>query len=273
MSLISDFKPLPLEELRRECAYMKAEGWRFVQMLAAVSDTEGNDLYYSFMKENELRNYVIAGVAKEQEVPSISDLFLASFVFENEARELFGVNMGPIAIDFAGAMYAPAESEPMTFMSPEQKEALDKQRKVNAAMAAKAAKEVSASDENPQQSVQASASAAGKGLTAAQRELIKQKIAELSPEKAAKLQAVLDREAQGSQELSVASEAEGNVPNAVLSAEPVVAAKIDVVVDAASEEAEPIDEMLSDERLDKMLSLMDEDRAKIVLDALRDERA
>lgn len=283
MHFSCDFKPLLLEELRRECAYLKAEAWRFVQMLAAVSDDEGNDLYYSFMKDGELRNYVISGVPKSQEVPSISDLFLASFVFENEARELFGVNMGPIAIDFSGALYAPAVDDPMTFMNPEQKEAIDKLRKANAAKAAKEAANAQQEKQCAQESSQSATEAvkpisqAKKGLSEEQCERIRQKMAELPAAKAAKLQAVLDREASEAkvrdEEQNTAAKVEGDTTNAVVGDAPVVVSKDEVVVDVAREESEPVADRLSDESLDKLLSLMEEDRAKIVLDALRNERA
>lgn len=279
MPFSCDFQPLALEELRRECAYLKAESWRFVQMLAAVSEVEGNDLYYSFMKDGVLRNYQISSVPKSQEVPSISDLFLASFVFENEARELFGVNMGPIAIDFSGALYAPAVDEPMTFMSPEQKEALDKLRKVNAAKAAKTETGSAGQQAGTKESAEVATTAPTpkRGLTEQQRERVRQKMAELPANKAAKLQAVLERDAQEQaihdEEQNTAAKVEGDTPHAVVGDAPVVVAKDEVVVNAAHEEIEPIAERFQDEQLDKMLSLMDEDRAKVVLDALQNERA
>lgn len=127
MAFKSKFVTLSLESLHREAAVMKAEGWRFVQT-HAVNTESGIDLYYSFMKDGYVVNYCIDSVSPDVPVPSITDLFLSAFVFENEARELFGINMQDIAIDFKGAMYAPAEKAPMTFMSPEQKAMRDKVR-------------------------------------------------------------------------------------------------------------------------------------------------
>ena len=137
MKFQQEFTPIALSELHREAALMRIEGWRFMQTHAVNTDA-GVDLYYSFMKDGLARNLVVQGVTKDDAVPSITDLFLAAFVFENEARELFGVDMRDIAIDFAGAMYAPAESEPMTYLSPEQKAARDKARAAAAAKQAKA---------------------------------------------------------------------------------------------------------------------------------------
>ena len=50
-------------------------------------------------------------------MPSVTDQFLAAFVFENEAHDLFGVDIEGIAIDFGGNFYALAQKEPMTIIS------------------------------------------------------------------------------------------------------------------------------------------------------------
>ena len=166
MALTTEFKPLELEELRREAAVLKADGWRFVQTHAVAAD-RGIDLYYTFMKDGHAVNYRIEGVAKGTPVPSITDLFLAAFVFENEARELFGVDMRDIAIDFAGALYAPAESEPMTFVTPEQKAAREKARK--------------AAEAKPANAGQEQAPASGDGQVAGRRAFV------MTPERQARL--------------------------------------------------------------------------------------
>ena len=40
-----------------------------------------------------------------EEVPSISAYFGAAFLYENEMRELFGVNVTGIALDLKGQLY------------------------------------------------------------------------------------------------------------------------------------------------------------------------
>lgn len=136
MTLQSEFIPLTIEGLPALAAEKKAEGARFVQMLC-VNTEEGIDLVYSFMKDGVLTNHEIKGVKKGTTVPSVTDQFLAAFVFENEAHDLFGVDIEGIAIDFGGNFYALAQKEPMTIISPEQKAAREKAKKVAAAKAAK----------------------------------------------------------------------------------------------------------------------------------------
>ena len=134
MALETTFVPLTVEELPALAAAKKDGGWRFVQLLA-VNTEDGIDLVYSFMKDNLLENHEIKGVQKGTTVPSITDRFLEAFVFENEAHDLFGVDVQGIAIDFGGNFYALAQKEPMTVISPAQKAARDKAAKIAAAKA------------------------------------------------------------------------------------------------------------------------------------------
>jgi hypothetical protein len=119
---------IALDELHPLAVKLKGEGYRFVQTHAVNTDA-GIDLYYTFMKDGVLHNYKVAHVTPDQQVPSMTDQFLSAFVFENEARELFGVDMRDIAIDFGGRMYDVSEKAPMTYVSPVQKREIDKARR------------------------------------------------------------------------------------------------------------------------------------------------
>ncbi len=178
MSLKSVFVPLTVEELPALAADRKANGWRYVQMLA-VNTEDGIDLVYSFMKDGVLENHEIKGVDKNTTVPSVTDQFLAAFVFENEAHDLFGVDISSIAIDFGGNFYALSQKEPMTIISPAQKAAREKAAKI---AAAKAAKE--------------KASSSDQAATASNLETMEAKLAGMDPEKAAKVRAAMEAKAK-----------------------------------------------------------------------------
>ena len=80
---------------------MQTEGHRFVQVLA-INTEAGIDVQYTFMKDG-----VLGGLHHQRRhagipIPSITDRFIAAFVFENEIHDLFGVNVRNIAIDFGG---------------------------------------------------------------------------------------------------------------------------------------------------------------------------
>ena len=297
MALTTEFKPLALEELRREAAVLKADGWRFIQTHAANGE-DGIDLYYSFMKDGHVDNYRISGV-KDEPVPSITDLFLAAFVFENEARELFGVNMQDIAIDFQGGLYAPAIGEPMTIITPEMKAARDKAAKVAAAKAAKAA-----GGDTP-----APAAASGKRVFVMTPELqarLDAKWPKLSDEKKAKVEAALKARAEESEAAASGAPAgdtsSSPAPKAAEAAPapkaaPQVQKKVDADLEAklaamdpakaakvrAALEGKNVDsstaapqaaadetaaERMADEQLEQLISLMDNSKAAVVRAAL-----
>lgn len=116
---------------------------RFVQVLC-INGEDGIDLVYSYQKTADqgyaVHNYRVHGVKPETHIPSVTKFYLVAFPFENEAHDLFGVQVDDIAIDFKGGFYKVAMDKPMTVISPAQKAAREKAAKLAAAKAAKAAK-------------------------------------------------------------------------------------------------------------------------------------
>ena len=257
-----EFIQIPLEQLHREAALKKAEGWRFIQTHAVKTD-DGVDLFYSFMKDGTIENLKVVAVQPDQPVPSVTDLFLAAFVFENEARELFGIDMRDIAIDFAGAMYAPALSEPMTILSPEMKAARDKARK---AQAAKDAKDTAPAQEGAAEG--AAPASAGKHvfvMTPERRARLDAKLATMSPEKVAKVEAALKaREAEAAAAASGAAPAVEAAPE---KATPVQAAPVASEAPASNAVA-TTQEPKRDVQLEHALELLGKDKAEKVRAAI-----
>jgi ech hydrogenase subunit D len=75
-------------------------GWRLVQIGCARID----DLYeitYSFDKNLILEHFRII-IGEDVEISSISCIYLASFVYENEIADLYGIPIKGIAIDYKG---------------------------------------------------------------------------------------------------------------------------------------------------------------------------
>jgi ech hydrogenase subunit D len=102
--------------LDRVSAYAR-DGWRLVvinatSLLPAEGTEDGAfDITWSFALEREfehLRERVLPG----EEVPSISAQYPASFLYENELRELFGIAITGLAVDFGGQMYRTGERVP-----------------------------------------------------------------------------------------------------------------------------------------------------------------
>ena len=94
-------------------------GWRLALINAtAVLPTDelesgAFDISWSFAKGGELE-HLRQRVRPGEEVPSISGLFGGAFLFENELRELFGIDVTGIAVDLQGQLYQTAERVPFS---------------------------------------------------------------------------------------------------------------------------------------------------------------
>ena len=173
---IADITPVKEQKL--------ADGWRAVQVLCTNCE-DGIEILYSYTKDDVMENYIVHGVTKQDTIPSITDAFIGMFPFENEAHDLFGVHVEGIAIDFGGKFYDLAEPEPMTIITPEKKAAREKAAKAAAAKAAAEAKKAAAAQGGePAKKEQPSIEE--------QRAAFEAKIANLDPEKAAKMRAAFE---------------------------------------------------------------------------------
>jgi ech hydrogenase subunit D len=95
----------------------RATGWRLALINATtVLPTDdlpdgAFDMAWMFARDREtelIRERVLPG----EEVPSISALYGGAFLYENEARELFGINYTGIEVDLRGQLYQTAERVP-----------------------------------------------------------------------------------------------------------------------------------------------------------------
>lgn len=135
----TSFVDLPLEELLTRVQTLKHEGMRFVQMCAETTE-QGIDLLYTFYDETTQNalNLCVYGIDESSRVPSIQGLYFAAFSYENEAHDLYGVRFVNMKLDFGGHFFNLATSEPMTIITPEMKAEREKLAKKKAAAAAKA---------------------------------------------------------------------------------------------------------------------------------------
>ena len=123
MAITQDFRSISLDKLIDTCKERKNEGYRLAQLCPKLERDDSITLIYTFVKESEMINYKVSGIKKGvTEVPSVTELFIAAFVFENEAHDLFGVNVVGNLIDFQGKFYSFAEGveAPMTIVTPAQ---------------------------------------------------------------------------------------------------------------------------------------------------------
>lgn len=221
MEYTKTFQDLQLDNLVATAERLKREGWRCVQMLCTNTE-DGIDMTYSFALENTLANYQVRGVREDTKVPSIQEHFLNIFPFENEAKDLFGVDVDGMVLDFAGQFYAVAEKEPMTILTPEAKERKDKEAKKAAAAAAKAAKAAQADKGDTLQS--------GAGQKSCEAD-IEAKLAGMDPEKAAKVRAAIKAKA-AKEKASAPSVTPENIDEKIAGLDPEKAAKVRAALEA-----------------------------------------
>lgn len=221
MAITQDFRSIPLDKLIDTCKERKNEGYRLAQLCPKLERDDSITLIYTFVKESEMINYKVSGIKKGvTEVPSVTELFIAAFVFENEAHDLFGVNVVGNLIDFQGKFYSFAEGvkAPMTIVTPAQLAAREKPAKLAAAKAARAAKakqkdakpsaqsdeelEAKLSKMDPEKAakvraaMKAKAAKAAKTAASSSANDLEDKLAGMDPEKAAKVRAAMETKAK-----------------------------------------------------------------------------
>ncbi|MDP4180374.1 MAG: NADH-quinone oxidoreductase subunit C [Bacillota bacterium] len=91
------------ELLQIEAQDSKIKGYRFVTATCVDLGNGTFDVLYHFDKNLELKNYRV-NVKKEEELTSISNIYFSAILVENEMKELFGLNITNIAIDYGGHM-------------------------------------------------------------------------------------------------------------------------------------------------------------------------
>ena len=196
MQMAQHFEDISIDDILSVAEREHEAHSRFVQVLC-INGEEGIDLVYSYQKTADqgyaMHNYRVHGVKPETHIPSVTKFYLVAFPFENEAHDLFGVQVDDIAIDFKGGFYKVAMDKPMTVISPAQKAAREKAAKLAAAKAA-------------QEAASKAKAAAGEGVQAApaidweaERAKVEAKCANLTEDKAAKVMAAFEAKVRAAQ--------------------------------------------------------------------------
>ena len=111
MSVIQESILLQPEELLNKVFEMKSSGNRLVQICCTMMKDGRFEVSYSFDKDMEFTNLRLQ-IAQDVEVMSISGIFFPAFLYENEIKELFGVKVMNMAVDFNNGLYKKAKATP-----------------------------------------------------------------------------------------------------------------------------------------------------------------
>ena len=100
------------DQLLGEVMVRKNQGLRLSQICCAYSN-EKIELSYSFANDEtyEYTNLRVV-IDKETEVCSITEFYPYAFLYENEMKELFGVNIKMINMDYRDKLYRIQDEAP-----------------------------------------------------------------------------------------------------------------------------------------------------------------
>lgn len=109
-------QPIEPSALTARVAQLKDAGHRFVTLTALPSEGEAVRILYHFASGLDLVHLGLE-VAAGGTVPSISKVFLAAVLVENEIQDQFGVRFDGIAVDYNRRFYLEDDIQYVPFTS------------------------------------------------------------------------------------------------------------------------------------------------------------
>lgn len=105
---MNNYNDFPITEVTKDELYNIMEqkyndGYRLAQILSVAYEGY-NEVTYSVAKEYEMENYKI-NLPIDEEIKSFSDIFPAATLYENEIKELWGVKVVGMALDYHNKFY------------------------------------------------------------------------------------------------------------------------------------------------------------------------
>jgi len=112
--MLHDVTCVSREALVGEAAKIKVLGYRFVTLSCVEKDASTFDIFYHFDRDLTLKNFKLS-VSKTDRVPSISAVYFAAFLVENEIQDLFGIAFDGLAVDYKQTLYLEKEAKVTPF--------------------------------------------------------------------------------------------------------------------------------------------------------------
>lgn len=98
------------DELLTKANKLRGDGY-FLSMLT-VNHKEVFELIYTFEKHYEMLNVRIILHSNDEEIESVCEPYPYSYIYENEAKELFGIKIINMAMDFNGHLFKKSVDSP-----------------------------------------------------------------------------------------------------------------------------------------------------------------
>ena len=100
-------------ELGAKIRALRTQGYRMIQVTATAL-ADHFEVTYSFGINCTLVSIRVEVPKSKPRVPSISSLFPAGFLYENELHDLFGLEFDGLTVDFKGNFYKTSVKFPLT---------------------------------------------------------------------------------------------------------------------------------------------------------------
>lgn len=100
--MIDNILEVRKDEIHENVQKMLDEGYRFITM-SCVDLGEEFDILYHFGKDYEMHHIRIR-LSRDEELESISKIFFCAVLVENEIKDLFGIKIRDIVIDYDGRL-------------------------------------------------------------------------------------------------------------------------------------------------------------------------
>lgn len=117
MSQEQVFEELSVSDVRRKAEELKSQGYRMVQ-ICGIPQEGRTELVYSFDLDHGMVNLKVT-VPFGTAVDSITSVWWAAFVYENEIHDLFGVEFADSKLDYKGNFFRTGTKTP--WKGPEKK--------------------------------------------------------------------------------------------------------------------------------------------------------
>ena len=101
--------PVSADALVGEVAKLKVQGYRLVTLSCTELDEATLDILYYFDKDLGLKHLRLTA-AKSSAVPSISPVYFAALLVENEIQDHFGLTFDGLIVDYKGTLYLEEEA-------------------------------------------------------------------------------------------------------------------------------------------------------------------
>lgn len=107
---VQEIRTIQKADLLAECAQIASLGMRLVQILA-VNSEGGVEMTWSFSKGFNMLS-IRCLVGDGESIPSVTPVWRGAYLYENEIKDLYGVDIRNISVDFHGKFYDVAKEHP-----------------------------------------------------------------------------------------------------------------------------------------------------------------